>query len=63
MIASILALVPVIKLGMYAQPGHVRELSMDLMVVLADLGDRRAAADHRHDALVAVGERLAGVRP
>ena len=43
---------------MDAEPGHVRELPVDLVVVLADLRDRGAAADHRHDALVLVVERL-----
>ena len=42
----------------HAEPGHVGELPVDLVMVLADLGDRRAAADHRHDALVRVDEVL-----
>ena len=43
--------------GVHAEPRHVRELTVDLVVVLPDLGDRRAPADHRHDPLVAVLER------
>ena len=57
--ASILSRVPVISDGVHAEPGHVRELPVDLVMVLADLGDRRAAPDHRHDALVLVVEVLA----
>ena len=36
----------------------MRELAVDLVVVLADLRDRGAPPDHRHDALVVVFERL-----
>ena len=47
--------------GVDAEPGHVRELAVDLVVALADLGDRRAAADHGHDPLVVVAEVLAAL--
>ena len=49
---------PVISSGVHAEPGRERERSVDLTTARAHRGDRRAAADHRHDALVLVLERL-----
>ncbi len=46
--------------GVDAEPGRERDPALELVVV-AHLGDRGAAADHRHDALVEVVERLAGL--
>ena len=46
--------------GVHAEPGRERERTLDLVAVLADLGDGGVAADHRHDALVLVVERLRG---
>ena len=46
----------------HAEPGGERDRSLDLVPVLADLGDRRVAADHRHDALVLVVEGLRSAR-
>ena len=57
--ASVLALVPVIKLAWTPSHANVRQLAVELVMMPADLGDRRAAADHRHDPLVVVGEGLA----
>ena len=42
---------------MHAEPGGERDRAVQLVVVLAHLGDRGAVADHRHDALVVVLER------
>ena len=44
---------------MHAEPGGERDRAVQLVAVRSDLGDRGAAADHRHDALVVVVERLA----
>ena len=44
--------------GVDAQPGGERDRAVQLVAVRPDLGDRGAAADHRHDALVLVVERL-----
>ena len=41
-----------------AQPGGERDVTVELVVVRPHLGDRRAVADHRHDPLVLVVERL-----
>ena len=45
--------------GVHAEPGGERDHAVELVAVRPDLGDRGAAADHRHDALVVVVERLA----
>ena len=42
-----------------AEPGRERDRAVELVPVRADLGDRGAATDHGHDALVVVVERLA----
>ena len=42
-----------------AEPGGVGDRAVQLVAVRADLGDRGAAPDHGHDALVVVVERLA----
>src|SRR5262245_58917521 len=42
----------------YTEPGGEGDRAIDLMPVLADLRDGRVPADHRHDALVLVVERL-----
>ena len=44
-----------------AEPGREGDRALDLVPVLADLGDGGVAADHRHDALVLVLERLGGL--
>ena len=36
----------------YAEPRRERDVTVELVVVRAHLGDGRAVADHRHDALV-----------
>ncbi len=41
----------------HAEPRRERDRALDLVAVLADLGDGGVAADHRHDALVLVVER------
>src|SRR3954471_15333823 len=44
--------------GVHAEPGGEGDDAVQLVAVRADLGDGGAAADHRHDALVVVVERL-----
>src|SRR6476659_1797173 len=46
------------ELGVYAEPRREREPTVHLVAVRADLGHRGLSAVHRHDALVAVVERL-----
>ena len=43
--------------GVHAEPGGEGDGAVQLVVVLAHLGDRGTVADHRHDALVVVLER------
>ena len=50
---------PVISSDVDAEPGREREQAVHLAPLRPDRSDRRAAADHRHDALVLVVERLA----
>ena len=45
----------------YAEPGGEGDRALHLMVMLADLGNRRVAADHRHDALVLVDKGFGGL--
>ena len=47
----------------HAEPGGEGDRALDLVAVLADLGDGGVAADHRHDALVLVAEGLASAAP
>ena len=48
--------------GVHAEPGRERDGPWTSRRRLAHRGDRRAAADHRHDALVLVLERLPRAR-
>ena len=52
---------PAHQVRVHAQPGGERDRPVQLVPVLADLGHGGTAADHRHDPLVVVVERLAGV--
>ena len=56
--ARMRARTPVISRRVHAEPGRERDRAVHLAAALAHRGDRRAAADHRHDALVLVAERL-----
>ena len=47
------------QLRVHAEPGGEGDPAVQLVSVLADLGDRRLPADHRHDSLVVVVEGLA----
>ena len=44
------------QLGVHAKPSGEGEPAVQLVAVLADLGDRRLPADHGHDPLVVVVE-------
>ena len=48
--------------GVHAEPRRERHRAVDLVPVLADLGDGGVAADHGHDALVLVVEGLGRAR-
>src|SRR5579862_9932611 len=40
--------------GMNAQPGGKRDRALQLVAVLANLGDSGVASDHRHDAFIEI---------
>ncbi len=49
------------EVGVHAEPRTERDVAVQLVVMLAHLGHRGAVADHRHDPLVLVPERGAGL--
>ena len=60
---STLLCTPLEQHGVYAEPGGEGERALHLVAMFAHLGHGRVAADHRHDALVLVGEGLGAFSP